>query len=386
MSDEEDFAAMFEASEKARRFERGQAVEGIIVAFGQEVAFVSIGGKSEAQIDVAELKDADGAFDVSVGDRIHAKIVSTSGGIVLSRKGVRNAATQQELEDAFHAGIAVEGKVEKAVKGGYEVRIARERAFCPLSQIDIVRTSDPAVHEGKTYSFRIIEYKDGGQTLVVSRRKQLEEEQRAAADAIRESIVPGAVLNGRVVSVVDYGAFVDLGGGVQGLLHVSDMSWSRLPSARASVAGGDEITVKVLRVDDATGKISLGLKQLVDDPWSTAISCFEVGQIRTGRVTRVAEFGAFVELEPGIEGLVHASTFAPTGSPRGWAKAVPPGTTGTFEIVSIDAAQKRIGLTLVEEGRARTEADDWVKPTVDAETKGALGSLGDKLRDALGKR
>jgi small subunit ribosomal protein S1 len=301
MSDEEDFAAMFEASEKARRFERGQTVEGILVAFGEEVAFVSIGGKSEAQIDVAELKDANGAFDVSVGDRIHAKIVSTSGGIVLSRKGVRNAATQRELEDAFQAGIAVEGKVEKAVKGGYEVRIARERAFCPLSQIDTARTPDPAVHEGKTYSFRIIEYKDGGQTLVVSRRQQLEEEQRAAADAIRESIVPGAVVNGRVVSVVDYGAFVDLGGGVQGLLHVSDMSWARLPSARASVAVGDEITVKVLRVERATGKISLGLKQLLDDPWSTAAARFEVGQVRAGRVTRIAEFGAFVELEPGIE-------------------------------------------------------------------------------------
>ena len=158
---EEDFAAMFEASEKARRFERGQTVEGIVVAFGSEVAFVSLGGKSEAQIDLAELKDADGAFEVAVGDRIQAKVVSTSGEMVLSRKGVRNAATQRELEEAFRAGLAVEGRVEKAVKGGYEVRIARERAFCPLSQIDIVRTVDPAVHEGKTYSFRIIEYKIG---------------------------------------------------------------------------------------------------------------------------------------------------------------------------------------------------------------------------------
>jgi small subunit ribosomal protein S1 len=386
MSEEEDFAAMFEASEKARRFERGQTVEGIVVAFGEEVAFVSIGGKSEAQIDVAELKDANGAFDVAVGDRIHAKIVSTSGGIVLSRKGVRNAATQRELEDAFSAGIAVEGKVEKAVKGGYEVRLARERAFCPLSQIDIARTADPTVHEGKTYSFRIIEYKDGGQTLVVSRRKQLEEEQRASAEAVRQTIVSGAVLNGRVASVLEYGAFVDLGAGIQGLLHVSDMSWSRVPSAHAAVAVGDQITVKVLRVDEATGKISLGTKQLLDDPWSTAAARFEIGQVRTGRVTRIAEFGAFVELEPGIEGLAHASTFAPTGSPRGWTKAVPPGTTATFEIVSIDVAQKRIGLAPVDEGSSRNETNDAVQPAVDAETKGALGSLGDKLRDALGKR
>jgi small subunit ribosomal protein S1 len=386
MSEEEDFAAMFEASEKARRFERGQTVEGIVVAFGEEVAFVSIGGKSEAQIDIAELKDANGVFDVSVGDRIHAKIVSTSGGIVLSRKGVRNAATQRELEDAFNAGIAVEGKVEKAVKGGYEVRIARERAFCPLSQIDAARTTDPAVHEGKTYSFRIVEYRDSGQTLVVSRRKQLEEEQRVAAEAIRESIVPGAVLTGRVVSVVDYGAFVDLGGGVQGLLHVSDMSWSRLPSARASVAVGDEIAVKVLRVDGASGKISLGVKQLLDDPWSATAARFEVGQVRIGRVTRIAEFGAFVELEPGIEGLAHASTFAASGSPRGWARAVPPGTTATFEIVSVDITQKRIGLAPVDEASSRNVGGDPASSAVHADTTGALGSLGDKLRDALGKR
>ena len=229
---EEDFAAMFEASVKARRFERGQTIEGTIVGFGPEVAFVSVGGKSEAQIDLAELKDDDGDVEVSVGDRIQAIVVSTSGGIMLSRKGVRNAATQRELEDAFRAGLAVEGKVEKAVKGGYEVRIARERAFCPLSQIDIVRTADPAVHERQVYTFRIIEYKDGGKNIVVSRRKHLEEEQRASAAAVRKSIVPGAVLTGRVASVRDFGAFVDLGGGIQGLLHVSEMGWSRVDHAR----------------------------------------------------------------------------------------------------------------------------------------------------------
>ena len=163
----------------------------------------------------------------------------------LSRKGVRNAATQRELENAFQAGLAVEGKVESINKGGYQVRIARERAFCPLSQIDIVRTADPAVHVGKTYTFRIIEYKDGGKSIVVSRRKQLEQEQQASAAAVRASIVPGAVLPGRVASVPDFGAFVDLGGGIQGLLHVSEMSWSRATTPGAVVTAGDQITVKV---------------------------------------------------------------------------------------------------------------------------------------------
>jgi small subunit ribosomal protein S1 len=351
---EEDFAAMFEASVKtAKQFERGQMVDGTIVAIGREVALVSVGGKSEAQIDVAELKDADGDLEVSVGDRLQAMVVSTAGGLVLSRRGVRNAATQRELEDAFHAGLAVEGRVEKAVKGGYEVRIARERAFCPLSQIDIARTADPAVHEGKTYTFRIIEYKDGGKNLVVSRRKQLEEEQRASAADVRKSIVPGAVLTGRVASVLDFGAFVDLGGGIQGLLHVSEMGWSRVTSPNEVVAPGDQITVKVLRVDEATDKISLGLKQLQGDPWVAVATSYDVGQVRPGRVTRVAEFGAFVELEPGVEGLAHASTFAPTGRAGGWAKSVAAGTTGAFEILSIDVAQKRIGVAMVEEGSTR---------------------------------
>ena len=324
---EEDFASMFEASVKARRFNRGQTIEGTIVGLGPKVAFVDVGGKGEAEIDMAELKDANGNVEVAVGERIQAIVVSTSGGIVLSRKGVRNAATQRELEDAFRAGLAVEGKVVQAVKGGYEVRIARERAFCPLSQIDIARTTDPAVHDGQVYTFRIIEYKEGGKNVVVSRRKHLEEQQRASAADIRKSIVPGAVLTGRVASVLDFGAFIDLGGGIQGLLHVSEMSWSRSTNPNEIVAPGDQITVKVLRVDDATQKISLGLKQLLDDPWSTVATKYEVGQVRTGRVTRVAEFGAFVELEPGIEGLAHASTFAPTGRAGGWAKSVAAGTT-----------------------------------------------------------
>jgi small subunit ribosomal protein S1 len=353
---EEDFATMFEASIKARRLERGQTIEGTIVGFGSEVAFVGVGGKSEAQIDLAELKDDEGHLEVKLGDRIHAVVVSTSGGVTLSRKGVRNAATLRELENAFEAGLAVEGRVESVNKGGYEVRIARERAFCPLSQIDTARTADPAIHVGKTYTFRIIEYKDGGKSIVVSRRKLLEEEQQANAAAVRQSIVPGAVLPGRVVSVLDFGAFVDLGGGIQGLLHVSEMSWSRATTPGEMVAHGDQITVKVLRVDESTGKISLGLKQLQDDPWSTAGTTYSVGQILSGRVTRLAEFGAFVELAPGIEALAHASTFPPTGRPDAWTKSVPVGTTAAFEILSVDPAQKRLGVALVQEGTARSAA------------------------------
>jgi small subunit ribosomal protein S1 len=349
---DDDFAAMFEASIQARRYQNGQTIEGRIVAIGPEVAFVDVGGKGEAAIELDELKNAEGELEVAVGDRIQAMVVSTDGGLTLSRKLALGAASARQLEDAFHAGLPVEGKVEKPVKGGYEVRIGRQRAFCPASQIDIART-DPSVHEGRVYQFRIVEFKEGGKNLIVSRRGLLEEERRAAEIVIRQTVVPGAVMKGRVSSVREFGAFVALGGGVEGLLHVSEMGWSRVSDASDLVKPGDEITVKVLRVDENQQRISLGLKQLTPDPWVSAGERYETGQVHTGRVTRVADFGAFVELEPGIEALAHASTFPPTGRSGGWTATVTPGTTGGFEILSIDVEKKRIGVAMLPEGSAR---------------------------------
>jgi small subunit ribosomal protein S1 len=349
---DEDFAAMFEASLKPRRFERGQTIEGRIVGIGQDVAFVDVGGKGEATIDLAELKDAEGTLEARVGDRIQATVVSTTGGLTLSRRLVRGAATAQQVEDAFRSGLPVEGKVEAEVKGGYQVRIAGQRAFCPFSQMDL-RRNDAIVHVGQVYRFRIVEYRDGGRTIVASRRGLLEEEQRANAEEVRRAIVPGAVMAGRVSSVREFGAFVDLGSGVQGLLHVSEMGWSRVSDPTTIVQVGDEITVRILNVGEDGRKIALGLKQLTADPWSTVESKYEVGQVHAGRVTRIADFGAFVELEPGVEGLAHASTFPPTGRPRGWRTQVSAGATASFEILSIDLEKKRLGLAIVPEGSTR---------------------------------
>jgi len=395
---DEDFAALFEASIQAKRLEKGQTTEGTIVAIGPEVAFVNVGGKGEATIDVGELKNDEGVLEVAVGDRIEATVVSTSGGLTLSRKLTLGAATARQLEDAFRAGLPVEGRVEEVVKGGYQVRIARQRAFCPMSQIDTVRTADPAVHEGHVYTFRILEFGEDGRRFVVSRRALLEEEQRARAAEIRRSIAVGAVMTGRIVSVRDFGAFVDLGAGVQGLLHVSEMGWSRVADTSQVATPGQEITVKVLRVDEATQQIALGLKQLSADPWTMVPTAYEVGQVRAGRITRIAAFGAFVELEPGIEGLAHVSTFAPAGRSGGWATSLTPGMTGAFEILSIDPEKKRIGVALVEEGSSRPEAvlnagaaqeasderDDTARE--DAAKAQPFGSLADKLRGALTPR
>jgi small subunit ribosomal protein S1 len=356
-NNEEDFAALFEASIQTRRLESGQSVEGTIVAIGADVAFVSVGAKGEATIALDELKNDEGLVEAQVGDRIEATVVGTAGGITLSRRLQRGAATRRQLEGAFHAGLPVEGKVDSQVKGGFIVTIAGARAFCPISQIDSVRDTDPAMHLGKVYTFRIIEFRDDGRKFVVSRRAVLEAEQRAVAEQVRRSLTVGDVVTGRVVSVRDFGAFVDIGGGVQGLLHVSEMGWSRVANPAEMIAPGESITVKVLRIESRGGddKIALGLKQLSDDPWMSVEQRYSVGHVVQGRVTRVADFGAFVELEPGVEALAHASTFAPTGRPGGWAKTVTVGTTGAFEVLSIDLDKKRIGVAIVDPASSRAE-------------------------------
>jgi len=381
---DEDFAAMFEASQKPRRIEKGQTIDGTIVAIGPEVAFVNVGGKGEATIDLDELKDPDGALEVAVGDRIQAVVVSTAGELTLSRKLARGAATDRQLADAFQTGLPVEGRVERAIKGGYEIRIGRARGFCPASQIDTLRT-EPATHEGKVYTFRIVEYKEGGRNLVVSRRALLEEEQRAKADDVRRSIVPGAVVTGRVASVRDFGAFVDFGAGVQGLLHVSEMDWAHVADASLVVKPGDEITVKVLRVDEQQQKISLGLKQLAADPWAKVAGHYQVGQVIAGRVSRIAEFGAFVEIEPGVEALAHASTFAPGSPAADWSRSIVKGNQGTFEILSIDLEKRRIGVKPVADAHEADDVREYAQREEGA-AKERLGTLADKLRGALAPR
>ena len=385
-AEEDDFARMLDESVEPITYEEGEMVEGTIVAIGPDVAFVDVGGKGEATIDVEELADPDGELDVQVGDIVQAVVVSTAGGLKLSHKLARGVATRERLHEAYRSGLPVEGRVEKAIRGGYEVRVAGQRAFCPISQIDTIFTEDPAVHEGQVYTFRIIEYKDEGKDLVISRRALLEEEAREQAEEIRRTLTPGAVLPGRVVSVRAYGAFVDLGGGIQGLLHVSEMGWSRVSDPAKVVQPGEEITVKILGVDTEKGKISLGLKQLQADPWSTAEGRYGVGQVLTGRVTRVAAFGAFIELEPGIEALAHVSTFTPTGKRDGWKTAVAPGTEVAVEVLSFDLERKRLGVAVLEEDSVRdAEAREYAEHQNQEQSEG-FGALADKLRDAIGPR
>ncbi|ODS52187.1 MAG: hypothetical protein ABS36_18335 [Acidobacteria bacterium SCN 69-37] len=382
----EDFAALFAASLTTARLDTGQVVEGTIVALGSDVAFVDVGAKGEATLALADLANADGVVEAKVGDRVQATIVSTTGGLTLSRKLQRGAAAARQLEDAFRTGLPVDGKVDAEVKGGFSVTVAGQRAFCPFSQIDIVRGTDPAVHLGHVYTFRIIEYGEGGRKFVVSRRALLEAEQQARADEVRRALTVGAVVTGRVVSVRDFGAFIDLGGNVQGLLHVSEMGWSHVTAPSAIAEPGQELTVKVLRIDEKTGQIALSLKQLLADPWAAVPTTFHTGQVYEGRVERHAKFGVFVELTPGVVGLV---PLAESGVARDadLPRALPVGSTIAVVVLEIDEAARRLRLSrkavaLVQE---HAEVEDYAA-RADAFSANAFGGgLADKLRNALKK-
>ena len=385
--EEEDFAAMFAASLQAKRLASGQTVEGTIVAIGPEVALVNVGAKGEASLSVEELRNDDGVVEAQVGDRVQATIVSMTGGITLSRRLQRGAASRRQVEDAFHAGLPVEGKVESQVKGGYTVSIARLRAFCPASQIDVVRDTDPASHLGRVYAFRIIEFAEDGRKFVVSRRALQEAEQKLRADEVRRTLTPDAVVTGRVVSVREFGAFVDIGGGVQGLLHVSEMGWSRVNDPSQMFKPGDEITVKVLRLESRGGeeKIALGLKQLTDDPWSSVESKYPVGQVARGRVARIAEFGVFVELEPGVTGLLPA---AESGVAKGTdlKRVFRPETEVDVIVLETDAAGRRLRFSIkaIHDEAEKAEVRDYAARADAAGGSASIGSLADKLRGALG--
>ncbi|MDE0830091.1 MAG: S1 RNA-binding domain-containing protein [Vicinamibacterales bacterium] len=367
-AEEEDFAALFAASLQPAVFEIGQLLQGVVVLIARDVVFLDVGGKGEATMDLTELQIEDGEVTVEVGATVEGVVVSTAGGIKLSHKLVQGAATRRQVEEAYRAKLPVEGRVESVNKGGYEVRIGGQRAFCPMSQIDTAFTSDPEVHVGQVYTFRILEYKDEGGDLVVSRRALIEEEEREQEADVRKTIIPGADVPGRIVSVRPYGAFVDLGGGIQGLLHVSEMGWSRVSDPSTVVQAGDTVTVRVLGVDNEKGKISLGMRQLQTDPWDAVGPSYASGQRLTGTVTRVVEFGAFIELQPGIEALAHLSTFPPTGKRDAWKDAVSVGATVAVEILTVDLDKKRIGVAVIAKDAALVvviEAGAQVTGTVD---------------------
>jgi small subunit ribosomal protein S1 len=350
MSDPEDFATLF-AREAARPvLEMGQVVKGRVIQITAESVFVDVGGKGEAWIERAELTDGDGRLRVAVGDEVEATVVSTGDEVRLSHKLRQGAQARQALAVAAQTGIPVEGKVAAVIKGGYEVTVGGLRAFCPSSQMDLRRSESGEEYVGRVLEFRVVTYSDNGRNLVLSRRRLLEERAAEAAEETRKKIIPGAVLTGTVASLADFGAFIDLGG-VQGLVPLSELSHSRAsrPADRLSV--GETVTVKVLRIDQERGRISLSLKALEGDPWGAVAGRLRERQVVRGRAVRSTEFGVFVELLPGVDGLLHV-TEIPRSRQSAMREAAAAGAEVAVLIVSIDAVKRRIALALAPEGAA----------------------------------
>lgn len=348
MSDAEDFATLF-AREAARPvLEVGQIVKGRVIQITAESVFVDVGSKGEAWIERAELTDADGKLKVVVGDEVEATVVSTGDEVRLSHKLRQGAQARQALAVAAQTGIPVEGKVAGVIKGGYEVTVGGLRGFCPLSQMDLRRAESAEEYVGRVLEFRVTTFSENGRNLVLSRRRLLEERAAEAAEETRKKIAPGAVLTGTVSSLADFGAFIDLGG-VQGLVPLSELSHSRASRPADLLRIGDAVTVKVLRVDQEKGRISLSLKALEGDPWAVVAGRLRERQVVRGRAMRSTEFGIFVELLPGVDGLLHVSEI-----PRSRQGALREAAAASAEIavliVAIDTQKRRIALALAPEG------------------------------------
>ena len=305
-SSDEDFAAMFAQHEARRALEIGQMVKGRVIQISDEHVFVDVGGKGEAWIDRAELADDEGRLKVKVGDEIEATVVATGDEIRLSHRLRQGAQAREALAVAAQTGVPVEGKVAGVIKGGYEVTVGGLRAFCPFSQMELRRVESEQEYVGRVLEFRVTKYAEGGRNLVLSRRALLEEQAEQAAVETRKKILPDAVLPGTVVSLADFGAFVDLGG-VQGLVPMSELSHARVERAGDRLRVGEPVTVKVLRIDEAKGRVTLSLKALEGDPWAAVPGRLRERQVVRGRALRATEFGVFVELLPGVDGLLHIS-------------------------------------------------------------------------------
>jgi len=308
MSDEpeEDFATLFAQHEGRRALEKGQVVRGRVIQITDEHVFVDVGGKGEAWIDRCELADDQGQLKVKVGDEVEATVVSSGDEIRLSHRVRQGAQAREALAVAAQTGVPVEGRVAAVIKGGYEVTVGGLRAFCPFSQMDLRRVESEQEFVGRVLEFRVTRFAEGGRNLVLSRRALLEEQAAKAAEETRKKLVPDAVLPGTVVSLADFGAFVDLGG-LQGLVPMSEISHARVERAGDRLRVGEAVMVKVLRIDDAKGKITLSLRALEGDPWGQVPGRLRERQVLNGRARRATEFGVFVELLPGVDGLLHAS-------------------------------------------------------------------------------
>lgn len=397
----------------------GEKVSGHILSIGEESVFVDLGAKSEGTIPVAELKDAEGNVTVNVGDTIEATVTGTnpeSGAIELRKKaggkGKKAAEVVPEIRQAFENGLPLEGTVTGLNKGGAEVQVYGMRAFCPLSQLDLRYVADPQQYVGQKLTFKVARLEEGnrggrGPNIVLSRRALLEEEQQTRATETREKLQIGAILKGKVTSLTTYGAFIDLGG-IEGMLHVSEIGHARTSHPQDVLSIGEEVEVQVIKIEKGKDekrpeRISLSRRSLERDPWRDAAERFTEGTVVTGRVMRLETFGAFVEIAPGVEGLVHISEMGAGRRLNHARDAVQLGQDVPVKVLGVDTAKRRISLSIsaaqggggggrgdrdYDEYRDRDRNRDREEETAGARSGGGspsgsgFGSLGDFFKNS----
>ena len=344
----ESFAQLFEESLKSIETRPGSIVRGVVVAIDKDVVLVDAGLKSESAIPAEQFKNAQGELEIQVGDEVDVALDAVEDGFgetLLSREKAKRHEAWITLEKAYEEAETVVGIINGKVKGGFTVELNGIRAFLPGSLVDVRPVRDTLHLEGKELEFKVIKLDQKRNNVVVSRRAVIESENSAERDQLLENLQEGMEVKGIVKNLTDYGAFVDLGG-VDGLLHITDMAWKRVKHPSEIVNVGDEITVKVLKFDRERTRVSLGLKQLGEDPWVAIAKRYPEGTKLTGRVTNLTDYGCFVEIEEGVEGLVHVSEMDWTNKNIHPSKVVNVGDVVEVMVLDIDEERRRISLGL----------------------------------------
>jgi small subunit ribosomal protein S1 len=352
----ESFAELFEQSLANQRIRPGMILTGLVVDVTPDVVIVNVGLKSEAVIPLEQFKNERGELEVKPGDSVEVALDSVEDGTGetrLSREKAKRARTWTRLEEAFNKAEIVTGVITGRVKGGFTVEIENVRAFLPGSLVDVRPVRDTSYLENKPLEFKVIKLDQKRNNVVVSRRAVVEQEFSAERSALMDNLQEGAVVRGSVKNLTDYGAFVDLGG-IDGLLHITDMAWKRVKHPSEVVKVGDEIDVRILKFDRERSRVSLGLKQLGADPWENISRRYPPHTRVFGKVTNIADYGAFVEIEDGVEGLVHVSEMDWTNKNVNPAKVVHTGQEVEVMVLDVDEERRRISL-----GLKQCNANPW---------------------------
>ena len=342
----ESFAELFEESEKLSNLKPGAIVTGYVVEIRADTVVINAGLKSEGIVPIEQFKSEDGELEVAVGDAVDVALDAIEDGFGetrLSREKAKRAMVWDELEEAHKNNANVTGRISGKVKGGFTVDIRDIRAFLPGSLVDIRPVRDPVYLEGKDLEFKIIKLDRKRNNVVVSRRAVVESEFSAEREQLMERLQEGAILPGVVKNLTDYGAFVDLGG-IDGLLHITDMAWKRVRHPSEVVEVGQELQVRVLKFDRERNRVSLGLKQLGEDPWDNIARRYPNNTRLFGKVSNVTDYGCFVEIEPGVEGLVHVSEMDWTNKNVNPSKVVQVGDEVEVMVLDVDEERRRISL------------------------------------------